>query len=77
MLTLEEASKKAGSQSARVEYLGRLGKVDLGQMEVALGYYEAAEWWMQSLPEFDQAHADLCHCLHIRSHLFSSPSWRP
>ncbi|MCL0103951.1 transposase [Dehalococcoidia bacterium] len=74
MLTLDESGdKKAGSQSAGVarQYLGRLGKVDLGQMGVALGYYQAAVWTMVDaelyLPEewFDQAHADLCCRLHI------------
>ncbi|MCL0082789.1 transposase, partial [Dehalococcoidia bacterium] len=63
MLTLDESGdKKAGNQSAGVarQYLGRLGKVDLGQMGVALGYYQAAVWMMVDaelyLPEewFDQ-----------------------
>ncbi|MCL0079117.1 IS701 family transposase [Dehalococcoidia bacterium] len=74
MLTLDESGdKKAGNQSAGVarQYLGRLGKVDLGQMGVALGYYQAAVWMMVDaelyLPEewFDQAHADLRRRLHI------------
>jgi SRSO17 transposase len=74
MLTLNESGdKKAGSQSAGVarQYLGWLGKVDLGQMGVALGYYQAAVWMMVDaelyLPEewFDQAHAELRRRLHI------------
>jgi SRSO17 transposase len=48
-----------------------LGKVDLGQVGVALGYYQAGVWVMVDaelyLPEewFDQAHAELRHRWHI------------
>ena len=49
MLTLDEsADKKAGNQSAGAarQYLGRFGKVDLGQVAVALGYYQNGNWAM-------------------------------
>ncbi|MBT9166051.1 MAG: hypothetical protein DDT25_00718 [Chloroflexi bacterium] len=74
MLTVDESGdKKAGNQSAGVarQHLGRLGKVDLGQMGVALGYYQAAVWMMVDgelyLPEewFGQAHGELRHRWYI------------
>jgi SRSO17 transposase len=74
MLTLDESGdKKAGNQSAGAgrQYLGRLGKVDLGQLGVGLGYYQAGVWMMVDaelyLPEewFDQAHAELLRRWHI------------
>jgi len=49
MLTLDESGdecageKKAG---AARQYLGREGKVDLGQVGVGLGYYAADVWAM-------------------------------
>jgi SRSO17 transposase len=68
MLTLDEsADERAGDQSAGAarQYLGRFGKVDLGQVGVALGYTQAGIWTLVDaelyLPEawFDAAHADL------------------
>lgn len=47
MLTLDEsADERAGEQSAGAarQYLGRFGKVDVGQVGVALGYYKAGTW---------------------------------
>jgi len=49
MLTLDESGdKRAGTDSAGAarQYLGRQGKVDLGQVGVALGYYQANIWLM-------------------------------
>jgi SRSO17 transposase len=49
MLTLDESGfERAGDQSAGAErqYIGRLGKVELGQVAVALGYCEADTWSM-------------------------------
>ena len=43
MLTLDESGdKRAGNNSAGAarQYIGRLGKVDMGQVGVALGYYQ-------------------------------------
>jgi len=74
MLTLDESGdEKAGDQSAGAsrQYLGRWGKVDLGQVGVALGYHQAGVWMMVDaelyLPEewFDQAHAELRRRWHI------------
>jgi SRSO17 transposase len=74
MLTLDESSdKKAGDKSAGAgrQYLGRFGKVDLGQVGVALGYYQANVWTMVDadlyLPDnwFDEAHTELRHRWHI------------
>jgi SRSO17 transposase len=76
MLTVDEsADKKAGKQSAGAarQYLGRLGKVDLGQVGVAVGYYQKGIWAMVDaelyLPEvwFDEAHAKLRRRWHIPS----------
>jgi SRSO17 transposase len=74
MLTLDESGdecageKKAG---AARQYLGREGKVDLGQVGVGLGYYAADGWAMVDaelyLPEswFDEARAKLRRRWHI------------
>jgi len=77
MLTLDESgNKKAGSRSAGVarQYLGRLGKMDLGQMGLALGYYQAAVWMMVDLylPEewFDSCGVVSPLAYPSRSHLF-------
>jgi SRSO17 transposase len=68
MLTLDESGdEKAGDKSAGAgrQYLGRIGKVDMGQVGVALGYYQANVWCMVDaelfLPEnwFDEAHQEL------------------
>ena len=74
MLTLDESgTKRAGDQSAGAarQYIGRIGKVDMGQVGVALGYYQADVWMMVDaelyLPEvwFDDAHAELRVRWHI------------
>jgi SRSO17 transposase len=76
MLTLDEsADERAGDQSAGAarQYLGRFGKVDLGQVGVALGYTHAGIWTLVDaelyLPQvwFDPAHADLQRRWHIPS----------
>lgn len=68
MLTLDESGDKcAGPQKAGAarQYLGRLGKVDLGQVGVGLGYYKGDVWALVDaelyLPEiwFDDDHAQL------------------
>lgn len=49
MLTLDESGdERAGAHSAGAarQYLGRLGKVEMGQVGVALGYYAADIWTM-------------------------------
>jgi SRSO17 transposase len=74
MLTLDESGdEKAGDKSAGAgrQYLGRMGKVDLGQVGVVLGYYQANVWCMVDadlfFPEswFDEAHQQLRTRLHI------------
>lgn len=74
MLTLDESGdQRAGPDSAGAarQYLGREGKVDLGQVGVALGYFQAGVWAMVDaelyLPEvwFDKAHAPLRQRWHI------------
>lgn len=74
MLTLDESGdERAGDQSAGAarQYLGRAGKVDLGQVGVALGYYQAGVWAMvdaeRSLPKgwFDDAHTALRQRWHL------------
>lgn len=74
MLTLDESGDEcAGKQKAGAarQYLGRLGKVELGQVGVAAGYYQNGMWAMVGaelyLPEiwFDQAHAALRNRWHI------------
>ena len=50
MLTLDESGdKRSGPQSAGTsrQYIGRLGKIDLGQVGVALGYCQSGIWAMQ------------------------------
>ncbi len=49
VLTLDECGdEKAGDQSAGAgrQYLGRYGKVDMGQVAVGLGYYKEGTWLM-------------------------------
>lgn len=74
VLTLDECGdERAGNQSAGAgrQYLGRLGKVDMGQVAVGLGYYKEGLWMMVDaelyLPEhwFDDDHADLRRRWHI------------
>ena len=74
MLTLDESGDKcAGKQKAGAarQYLGRLGKVDLGQVGVGLGYYTNGVWALVDaelyLPEvwFDDDHATLRKRWHI------------
>ena len=76
MLTLDEsADERAGDQSAGAarQYLGRFGKVDMGQVGVALGYDHHGIWTLVDaelyLPEiwFDADHADLRQRWHIPS----------
>lgn len=74
MLTLDESGdKRAGSQSAGTtrQHIGRLGKVDMGQVGVALGYYQKGIWTMVDadlyLPKewFHQKHEKLRQRWHI------------
>lgn len=74
MLTLDESGdKRSGSQSAGAarQMIGRLGKVDMGQVGVALGYYQRGIWAMVDaglyLPKewFDQEHEKLRQRCHI------------
>jgi len=74
MLTLDESGdKRSGSFSAGSarQMIGRLGKVDMGQVGVALGYYHRGNWAMVDaklyLPEewFDQEHEKLRQRWHI------------
>jgi len=74
MLTVDESGDKcAGKQKAGAarQYLGRLGKVDLGQVGVGLGYYKDSVWALVDaelyLPEiwFDDDHAKLRKRWHI------------
>ncbi|MCI0529438.1 MAG: IS701 family transposase [Nitrospira sp.] len=74
MLTVDEsADEKAGENRAGAarQYLGRFGKVDLGQVGVAIGYYKEGIWALIDaelyLPEvwFDSAHAELRRRWHI------------
>lgn len=74
MLTLDESGdKRSGCQSAGTarQHIGRLGKVDMGQVGVALGYYHNGIWTMVDaqlyLPEewFDKAHEKLRKRWHI------------
>ena len=74
MLTLDESGdERAGGQSAGAarQYLGRLGKVEMGQVGVALGYYADEIWAMVDaelyLPEswFEKDLAKLRRQLHI------------
>ena len=74
LLTLDESGTKcAGPQKAGAarQYIGRLGKVDLGQVGVALGYYQAGIWALVDaelyLPEvwFSETYATLRRRWHI------------
>lgn len=74
MLTLDESGdKRSGSRSAGSarQMIGRLGKVDTGQVGVALGYYQSGIWAMVDaelfLPEvwFDKEHEKLRQRWHI------------
>jgi len=74
VLALDESGdKRSGELSAGAgrQYLGRLGKVDLGQVGVALSYYVEDFWAMVDallylpLDWFDAAHAHLRKRLHI------------
>ena len=74
MLTLDESGDKcSGPQKAGAarQYLGPLGKVDLGQVGVGLGYYKDGIWALVDaelyLPEtwFDDDHAELRQRWHI------------
>ena len=76
MLTLDDSGdERSGDKSAGAarQYLGREGKVDVGQVGVALGYYKDSIWAMVDaelyLPKawFDQAHAGLRRRYHIPS----------
>lgn len=74
MLSLDESGDvRAGDQSAGAahQYIGNVGKVAMGQVGVALGYYAADTWTLVDaelfLPAkwFDQAHRKLHRKLHI------------
>ena len=74
MLTLDESGTKcSGPQKAGAarQYIGRLGKVDLGQVGVALGYYKEGIWTLVDaelyLPEvwFSERYASLRQRWHI------------
>jgi SRSO17 transposase len=74
MLTLDESGDEcAGPDKAGAarQYLGREGKVDLGQVGVGLGYYQDGTWTLVAaelyLPAdwFDEDHADLRRRWHI------------
>lgn len=74
MLTLDESGDEcAGSQKAGAgrQWLGRLGKVEMGQVGVGIGYYKDGSWVLVDaelyLKEcwFDDAHAPLRERWHI------------
>ncbi len=74
MLTLDESGdKRSGNNSAGAarQHIGRLGKMDMGQVGVALGYYQSGLWAMVDaelyLPEvwFDDEHEKLRQRWHI------------
>lgn len=74
MLTLDESGDvRAGDKSAGAarQYIGNVGKIEMGQVGVALGYYAANVWTMVDaelfLPQnwFDEAHKELRRRLHI------------
>ena len=74
MLTLDESGdKRSGNNSAGAarQHIGRLGKVDMGQVGVALGYYQCGVWAMVDaelyLPEvwFNDEHKKLRQRWHI------------
>lgn len=74
MLSLDESGDvRAGDQSAGAapQYIGNVGKIAMGQVGVALGYYAAEVWAMVDaelfLPQvwFDEAHKKMHRRLHI------------
>jgi SRSO17 transposase len=74
MLTLDESGDKcAGDQKAGAgrQYLGRIGKVDMGQVGVGVGYYKNGVWVLADVDLymtecwFDDDHADLRKRWHI------------
>ena len=74
MLTLDESGdKRSGNNSAGAarQHIGRLGKVDMGQVGVVLGYYQRGIWAMVDaelhLPKewFDEKHKTLRRRWHI------------
>lgn len=74
MLTLDESGDvRAGDKSAGTarQYIGNVGKIEMGQVGVALGYYAANVWTMVDaelfLPQnwFDEAHKKLRRRWHI------------
>ena len=74
MLTLDESGdERSGDQSAGTtrQHIGRLGKVEMGQVGVALGYYQHGVWAMVDaemyLPKawFDKKHEKLRQRWHI------------
>jgi len=73
-LMLDESGfERDGDKSAGAgrQHLGRFGKVDMGQVGVALGYYQDGTWAMVDaelfMPErwFDDGHADLRRRYHV------------
>lgn len=78
VLTVDESGDEcAGDQKAGAgrQYLGRYGKVDMGQVGVALGYYQAFQWMMVAAelyyPEywFDDEYEKLRRRLHVPDEL--------
>jgi SRSO17 transposase len=74
MLTLDESGDKcAGDQKAGAgrQWLGRLGKVDLGQVGVGTGYYKDGNWAMVDVrlfmlkDWFDDDHTELRERWHV------------
>jgi len=74
MLTLDESGDERSdsySAGAARQMIGRLGKVDMGQVGVALGYYQSGIWSMVDarlyLPEewFDKEHEKLRQRWHV------------
>ena len=74
MLTLDESGQEragSGSAGSSRQYLGRLGKVEMGQVGVGLGYYKDGLWTMVDaelyLPKkwFNDEHKKLWKSLHI------------
>ncbi len=74
MLSLDESGDvRAGDKSAGAapQYIGNVGKIAMGQVGVALGYYAAEVWTMVDaelfLPEiwFDEEHKKMHRRLHI------------
>ena len=73
----ESAFERDGDQSAGAgrQYLGRFGKVDMGQVGVALGYFRGRAWVMVDAELFmtevwfDDAHAELRERYHVPEEL--------